>query len=382
MFDKAALKRLTQSDLTFFEWQFRNRNAGNQKAINLNADVFVDVLYPSLPTIARTLGDKVPIDLFVYGPGKKPAYNLQRKIIKGRAYKNWRLDGEFVYNPEGEADRFNDLEAGDLALMLFEGDPQPATLHMFLVSARDRNDEALHREFSPILTRVGGMGAVDLERIRRAITRAAPAADHPINDVLLEGAIEDASAGGLAGTETLLRRRSVLRISALDLRKARESAEAAGRLGEELVNAFLLARQQTGGIAEFAWVSDENAVSPYDFTLTYPTREVVKLDVKSTSGPFERPIHISMNELQEMATASERYDLYRVYFANKQRGCLRILEDTREFAKAIVSAIAMPGGVTIDSFSVDPRTLPFGEEIVIEPLKEEEEPTMLPPPAL
>ena len=48
MMDKLALKRLTASDLTFFEWQFKNRNAGNQKAINLNADVFSNQLYPAL----------------------------------------------------------------------------------------------------------------------------------------------------------------------------------------------------------------------------------------------------------------------------------------------------------------------------------------------
>ncbi len=49
---KFALKRLTASDLTFFVWHFKNRNAGNQKAINLNADVFVGKLFPSLPEVA------------------------------------------------------------------------------------------------------------------------------------------------------------------------------------------------------------------------------------------------------------------------------------------------------------------------------------------
>ena len=40
MLKKLAVKRLTASDLTFFVWHFRNQPAGNQKAINLNADVF------------------------------------------------------------------------------------------------------------------------------------------------------------------------------------------------------------------------------------------------------------------------------------------------------------------------------------------------------
>jgi hypothetical protein len=372
VFDKAALKRLTQSDLTFFEWHFRNRNAGNQKSVNLNADVFIDTLYPALPTIARGIGDKVPIDLFLYGPGRKPAQNLQRKIIKGTAYKNWRLNGEFGYSPENDPERFNSLEPGDLALMLFEGDPQPVTLHLYLVSDQDDDDRNVHRELAAILG-PARMNAIDLEGLRRAITAAAPVTDHPINDILLEDALVDAAIGGLAGIDTLLRRRSALRISALDLQKARENAENAGRLGEELVNAHLLARQQKGEIVEFAWVSEENAVSPYDFTLRYPTNDIVKLDVKSTSGPFERAIHISMSELREMALSNERYDLYRVYLADRQNGYLRIFPDARQFANRVISTSAsLPKGVTIDSISVDPRTLSFGDEIPIEVLDEEE----------
>src|SRR2546426_10861620 len=95
---KLCVKRLTDSDLTFFEWHFRNRNAGNQKAINLNADVFVEELFPVLRDSAPPSG-KLPIGLFIYGPGTGGELNLQRKIMKGAAYKNWRLNGEFVHNP-------------------------------------------------------------------------------------------------------------------------------------------------------------------------------------------------------------------------------------------------------------------------------------------
>jgi len=50
---KLAVKRLTTSDLTFFEWHFKNRPAGKQKAINLNADVFNE-LYPTLRDYVQT----------------------------------------------------------------------------------------------------------------------------------------------------------------------------------------------------------------------------------------------------------------------------------------------------------------------------------------
>lgn len=102
MLKKLAAKRLTASDLTLFEWHYKNKNAGNQKAINLNANVFVDELFPVLPEIADRQDGRIPLDLQIYGPGHKELHNLQRKIIKIGSYKNWRLNGEFIHNPIDE----------------------------------------------------------------------------------------------------------------------------------------------------------------------------------------------------------------------------------------------------------------------------------------
>ncbi|MEM0941187.1 MAG: hypothetical protein AAGI25_15585 [Bacteroidota bacterium] len=110
---KLALKRLTGSDLTLFEWQFRTINKGNQKSINLNANIFVEKLYPLLPQLADEKDGRIPIDLSIYGPGLNRLDNLQRKIIKGETYKNWRLNGEFIYNRPETPDRYNILKEGD-----------------------------------------------------------------------------------------------------------------------------------------------------------------------------------------------------------------------------------------------------------------------------
>ena len=135
MINKLAVKRLTASDLTFFEWHFRNAPAGNQKAINLNADVFSDQLYPSLDNIVRKRQYKLGIDLWIAGPAAAQPVNLQRKIIKGASYKNWRLDGEIVHNPEDQPDRFNVLVPGDIALLGLEGDLFPDTVSLVLLVA-------------------------------------------------------------------------------------------------------------------------------------------------------------------------------------------------------------------------------------------------------
>jgi hypothetical protein len=69
MTSKLALKRLTASDLTIFKWHFENKPAGNQKAINLNADVFIQKLYPSVPLIIEEKQGTLPVNLYIYGPG-------------------------------------------------------------------------------------------------------------------------------------------------------------------------------------------------------------------------------------------------------------------------------------------------------------------------
>ncbi|MCF5393021.1 hypothetical protein GIV99_28485, partial [Pseudomonas syringae] len=77
---KIAIKRLTKSDLTLFTWHFKEMNSGNQKSINLNANVFIDKLYPDLPNISAQKGKTTfLVDLSIYGPGAAPKHSLARK---------------------------------------------------------------------------------------------------------------------------------------------------------------------------------------------------------------------------------------------------------------------------------------------------------------
>lgn len=308
--EKAALKRLTASDLTFFEWQFRYRNAGNQKSINLNADIFVDQLYPAAPDMAPSLGDEIPISLTLFGPGLAGSYPLARKIVKAGSYKNWRLNGEFVHNPDDATDRFNILEPGDLVLFVFSGEPLPTRLNAVFISARVAEDTHLHSALSPLVP----AGRESMIRITRAaLSEAALLAgitsQHPVQPFLadpeFESALEDAAFGSEDGVQ-FVRRRPGRRVSAMDLAKARIKAEQVGRDGEGLIYVYLagLAARQEIGVVE--WIADTDAAAPFDFRITSKAGEVVKLDVKSTSGKFDRAIHISAAEIAEAANASER----------------------------------------------------------------------------
>jgi hypothetical protein len=366
---RIAVKRLTASDLTLFEWHFRNANAGNQKSINLNADIFIEHMFPSLPEVAETKNWRIPIDLSVYGPGHAGLYNLQRKIMKGSAYKNWRLDGEYITDPHSEPDRFRVLAPGDFAVLDFAGSVVPDSLKMLLVA---RNLQVDRPVYDRLLSLMGDRKMIVLPLAQlQAIAEEVDDDEHPVHQLTLYGDLEDAAKGGARGRAALGRRPIARKVGRDELKRAREAGEQVGRTGEELVFAHLIGLKANRKIEDVTWVADVNAVAPYDFLVILTDGREVALDVKSTTGEFDRPIHISSNELAEMST--RRYDLYRVFEITENAAKLRVAEDVGDFAPPIREQFSsLPEGVEVDSISVEPRKLQFGGTINLRMPDEEE----------
>lgn len=166
---KFAIKRLTRSDLTFFESKFRTIRAGNQKAINLNRDVFEKALFPAAAVAAQDVDFKLPVTVDIFGPDGAPQYRLARHITKGTTYKNWRLNGAFVPDPDDQPQRFDGMAEGDIAVLGFEGEPVPSRVALILVTPSGA-DASLHAK---LLEEVGGSTArramlvVSTERLPR-----------------------------------------------------------------------------------------------------------------------------------------------------------------------------------------------------------------------
>ncbi len=364
MSEKLALKRLTASDLTFFEWHFKNRNAGNQKAINLNADVFAGRLYPAVETVARQSQNKLGVDLWIGGPGAASPHNYQRKIIKGAAYKNWRLDGEVVYNPETDPERFNGLRPGDLALLGFDGDLVPNTMHLVLVAKSAPEDSELFTRLDELLAdrRMAELQSNSLRELCEALSLPR---SHPAWLLLAEEDLTEAALGQAPAIARLLTRPRPRRVSLEDLQTARRTAEELGRLGESLVDVHLEQRRAAGEIAEYEWTAEINAISPYDFRLRRD-RTWEKLEVKTTAADFDREYHLPLSELREAVYAPETYRIARVYDATSSSAKMRISEDFRPFAHSILGAFSdLPAGVTPDGVSIVPDDQVFGEEIFL-----------------
>jgi len=148
MTTQLSVKRLTHSDLTLFKSYFYDQKASGhseskQKGINLNADVFIGEHYPQLAAIAALTEHRVPLDTYFQGPGIQPILNLQRKALKPKGAKNWRLNGELVEDNDNP-DRFRPLSPGDLALFEFNGQPAPTNLRLFLFSRNVVEDASAH----------------------------------------------------------------------------------------------------------------------------------------------------------------------------------------------------------------------------------------------
>jgi len=364
--NKLALKRLTASDLTFFEWHFKNRNAGNQKAINLNADVFTGQLYPALEIIARERHNKLGIDLWIAGPAAKEPINLQRKIIKGTAYKNWRLDGEFVHNSEDEPDRFNTLESGDIALFQFEGELVPDTITLILVSKIAPEDQVLFKRLDSTLGD-RRMMAFSISALGGIFEDLPVPQSHPVWSVISDENLVEAAMGQAPAVDRLLSQPRPVRLSLEDLRKTRRAAEEIGQLGEVLVDFHLQGSLAAAEITNYEWVSAINAIAPYDFRVQCDSAWE-KLEIKTTAGDFNREFYLSLNELREMAYGDEAYRIARVYKTSENGAKMRISQYLRAYGQLILGHFtALPEGVTPNGVTIAPDIRMFNGEVILFP---------------
>jgi hypothetical protein len=337
-------------------------NSGNQKSINLNANVFIDKLYPELPNISAKKGKtSFLVDLSIYGPGGAPRHSLARKIVKGAAYKNWRLNGEFIGNPLEMPERYNRLREGDYGILIFSGEPVVDEMKMILISRYHQEDLELHSRISAIMAGES-MKPLSAAQLEQLVSGSAVENGHAARLMDIEGAFEDASLGGISGVRVLQKWSARRKISKDDLRKARDKAEAAGSMGEEFVDYYLGGQQADGVITSYQWSSNENAVEAYDFLIN----EYQYIDVKTTIGLFEQKIHISINELLHMRDAAD-YRIYRVYAVEGKVAKMRISENVRDFAEKVLRCIdPVIDGVRVDNISVSPSVLVFSDEISIE----------------
>jgi hypothetical protein len=272
-----------------------------------------------------------------------------------------------VRDPEGETGRFDILTAGDLAIIELVGDPSPQRLTLLLVASKAPIDAALHTALNPLIPG-GRRTMVSISRTQLAKAAAATPATHPIwrlaADPEYDAALEDVALGGEKGAETL-KKKSGHPVSATALAAAKAAAEKNGRDGEALAWVYLKKLKTDGVLQGIEWLSRTNAVSPFDFRTTDMKAVVARIDAKSTTGEFDRRVHMSTAELIE-AAGTGRYDIWRIYQISEDGARLRVARDISSFAKTVLSGLKLPEGVTMDSISISPSSLKWDDELIIE----------------
>lgn len=219
------------------------------------------------------------------------------------------------------------------------------------------------------------MRTVTNRELQDIVSQANPTENHPIYRFIQD---EDliASVEGDAEASIRVYRRSGAVMTSEELTAARQKATHIGHAGEELVSQYLEQQREQGAIIDFQWTSSQNAVAPYDFTVTELDGTVYRLDVKTTSGGFDSKFHISRAELLTMAEDPEPYKLFRVFEYNLEDGTgkLKIASDMHEFSAELLQKLReLPDGISVDSISCHPLTLDFANDVYQLPLEQSEE---------
>lgn len=370
-----AVKLLTASDLTLFAGYFRLHPTSKQKGVNLDSDVLAGRLFPALPSaVFGTFEQPVVVDL--YGPSGTALHRVRRKIIKSEGGKNWRLNGKLIYGPDADPARFDGLEAEDIAVIGFDGEPLPTTLSMVLLSASAPADQPLLeylRGTFKLAPRVRPMADISMADLAAVPTPA----DHPLR-LLLPDPARAADVLAAAEDDEGARRRLDIRarsgttrpVSAAELAAAKQRAQEIGRAGEALFCAHLESERAAGHIAGFTWTADQNATSSFDFEI-YETSGITTLvDVKSTAAGFDGTLHVSAAELER--AASSEYRLARVYDLEAPAGAMvRLSSPIGVVASAICAQLAeLPSGVRASKLEI--QTSKFTWEAALRlPLEED-----------
>lgn len=354
---RVAVKQLTASDLSFFAPLLKR---SKQKGINLNSDVFVDRFYPIL---RERKADRFAFRLTILGPGgKSPYFFPERKALRTKGAKNWRLNGAFVQDPPGDPGRFGGLQKGDFAVFGFEGATQPEAVTVILVSTQQ--DAALHGAIRARLTFAGrrSMVVVSPATLNELLdtTRNAYPDQHPLKSLALPDTVEEA----VFGSAELQRRiaetdgRGVA-VSPDTMQEQLRAAEETGRKGEAIFNQWLAVDHEKD---DYEWVSRTHARATHDFYVRKPrwrgaTGELF-VDVKATRGAFKSPIHMSMAEVR-WAASHPNHRVARIYGVGSKSPKLTMLSGIHEFASKILDTAVpvLPAGASIDGFEIDTTKL-------------------------
>ncbi len=336
-----------------------------RRTVELDANIFLGEFYPGL----KGLYEQVAISLVVAGPGGGDAQRLTREIQRARGSGRWCLEGERIHAPVGKPGRYDTLTVGDYGIFAFDGVTRPNIVTLVLVSAHD--DPRLHEVITSRCGFTAQRSIVAVSELLiaelRAVSGVAYSGEHPLDVLGFRDTVEEVLFGDTA-TAQILERPSGGSMLHADLRQQLHSAGEFVQWGEELFGMWLVASGH--GEEEFEWVSQTHVRSVFDYEVRSAKwingAPVVFVCVKSTRGPFERPLHLTVGELR-FAARMGCCRIARLYAVDGNSMMVRILAGVETVAGRMLRDLdAFPPGALAESFQMDPMMFEVEWEAVLE----------------
>jgi Domain of unknown function (DUF3883) len=124
-----------------------------------------------------------------------------------------------------------------------------------------------------------------------------------------------------------------------------------------MIDAWLRKKVADGLLISATWVAEANAINPWDFEIEELDGTKARVEVKSTTGPFERPFHISQAEVEAASSETVRTDIYRVYAVSGDGAWLQMANGVSHFAKGILTVVnGLESGIVPDGYSARPES--------------------------
>lgn len=362
------IKKLTKSDLTIIK-RFSNVKL-KQEAIVISRG-FIETLGERYYDMERGLDMAMPMRMSFFGPNGKGEIVKSGASI-GRHSHDWRIQGCTLDDPVSDPDRFKDLSPGDYFLFTIDLSFEPAVASGIFVERLSEADNHLHRILSNYAGKVG------CERlIRQSINTGFFSGGHPIftvlskvkKDVVCWSGSEIKSRGeeldllqaGSAGVSGFF-----TEMTKGQLRTSLEESDRIGYKGEFIFNDWLNNKPVIFGKKLFShqWISNKYATAPYDFELDFDDGEQVFLELKTTAGPFENKLFMSMGELSFMASSIHNVVIARLSNVDEEPA-LRFSENVRVKAEEILKHSSFPRAeIGIVTMWIKPDYFNFNKEII------------------
>lgn len=346
------IKKLTKSDLTIiYENVELNRK---QMAIVLFRDFMRSMNYDHDDC---EQGFGLALEMTFYGPdGGAALYYPDAEI--SRHSKDWRIQQCVIKDTDYQAGRFDGLIPDSYFVFSLDLETEPATgLGVFLIHAsesdapyiallRGKEGTLSSTEFSELLATIDN-------DVRHPL-RELGGADSLDADQL---ALEDIAQGG----EHALRGQGGCTAEELEQRLL--EAKRIGDSGEALFDQWLESKPifDEANVVGHEWTAAQNAIAPYDFKIFLDDDSELLVEVKTTTGVFDRPFYISNGELCNMAnTDVPEVALARIFQVDTQPR-MRVSIRNCDQARDLLQAMELGDQVEVVTLALKPDLFDFDE---------------------